>query len=57
MKEQADGAANEKYFALTMGAKENIDGKVGPAPSNYHLWWQKVLDVLNTNGSMAPEVI
>jgi glycolate oxidase len=57
VKEQADRAANEKYFALTMGAKENIDTKVGPALSNYHLWWQKVLDVLDPNGSMAPEVI
>jgi len=48
--EQAARAVDEKYFALTMGPQEEIDSKIGPALSNYHLWWYKVLDALDPNG-------
>ena len=48
--EQAARAVDEKYFALTMGPQEQIDSKIGPALSNYHLWWYKVLDALDPNG-------
>ena len=56
-KEQADRAANERYFALAMGPKEEIDGRIGPALSNYHLWWRKVLAAIDPNDMMAPEGI
>jgi glycolate oxidase len=52
--EQAARAVDEKYFALTMGPPEQIDGKIGPALSNYHLWWYKVLAALDPN-EVIPE--
>jgi len=52
--EQVQRALDEKYFALTMGPQEEIDSKVGPALSNYHLWWYRVLDALDPNG-VVPE--
>jgi glycolate oxidase len=42
-------ALDEKYFALTMGSAERIDAKIGPALSNYHLWWDRVLAALDPN--------
>jgi hypothetical protein len=49
-KQQAARAVDEKYFALTLGPQEDIDGRIGPALSNYQLWWYKVLDALDPNG-------
>lgn len=48
--EQAARALDEKYFALTMAPEEEIESRVGPALSNYHVWWNKVLDQLDPNG-------
>jgi hypothetical protein len=48
--EQGARAVDEKYFALTMASLDVIDNKTGPAMSNYHLWWYKVLDTLDPNG-------
>lgn len=46
-------ALDEKYFALTLQPQEEIDSKVGPALSNYHLWCYEVLDQLDPNGVMS----
>jgi len=48
--EQGARAVEEKYFALTMSPLKTIDERTGPAVSNYHLWWYKVLDALDPNG-------
>jgi glycolate oxidase len=48
--EQATRALEEKYFALTMAPFAEIDKKVGPALSNYHLWWKKALAAFDPNG-------
>jgi glycolate oxidase len=50
MKEQNARAFKERYFASTMGPQDEI----GPALSNYHLWWQKLLRALDPNG-VSPE--
>jgi hypothetical protein len=52
--EQGARAVDEKYFALTMSPPELIDSKVGPALSNYHLWWYRVLAALDPN-EVIPE--
>jgi len=52
--EQGGRALDEKYFALTMAPQAQIDSKIGPALSNYHLWWYKVLDALDPN-QVIPE--
>ena len=49
-KEQTKRAFDERYFAMTMGPKDEI----GPALSNYHLWWSKVVKALDPNG-VSPE--
>ena len=49
-KEQSTRAFKERYFALTMGPQDEI----GPALSNYHLWWSKITKVLDPNG-VTPE--
>ncbi len=49
-KEQARRAFEERYFAMTMGPQHEI----GPALSNYHLWWSKVVKALDPNG-VSPE--
>lgn len=54
VEEQANRAVEEKYFALTMGPPEQIENKIGPALSNYHLWWDKVLAALDPN-EVIPE--
>jgi glycolate dehydrogenase FAD-linked subunit len=54
MREQSGRAVDEKYFALTMGPPEQIDEKIGPALSNYHLWWDKTLAALDPN-EVIPE--
>lgn len=46
-KEQSTRAFKERYFAnLLMGQTEEI----GPALSNYHLWWQKFTEAIDPNG-------
>jgi glycolate oxidase len=52
--EQAARAVDEKYFALTMAPESQIESKIGPALSNYHLWWYKVLAALDPN-EVIPE--
>jgi glycolate oxidase len=52
--EQAARAVDEKYFALTMAPAGQIESKIGPALSNYHLWWYKVLAALDPN-EVIPE--
>jgi glycolate oxidase len=49
-KEQSARAFKERYFALLMGAPE----EVGQGLSNYHLWWKKITRALDPNG-VSPE--
>jgi glycolate oxidase len=49
-KEQTARAFKERYFASTMGPQDEI----GPALSNYHLWWRKLLRAIDPNG-VSPE--
>ncbi|HUT68200.1 MAG TPA: FAD-binding oxidoreductase [Dehalococcoidales bacterium] len=49
-KEQNMRAFKERYFASTMGPQDEI----GPALSNYHLWWKKLMKALDPNG-VSPE--
>jgi glycolate oxidase len=49
-KEQNMRAFKERYFASTMGPQDEI----GPALSNYHLWWQKIIRAIDPNG-VSPE--
>ena len=48
--EQFARAFKERYFASTMGPQDEI----GPALSNYHLWWQKIVRAIDPNG-VSPE--
>jgi glycolate oxidase len=52
--EQAARALDEKYFALTMAPLDQIDSRIGPALSNYHLWWDKFLAAFDPN-QVIPE--
>ena len=47
---RATGRVDEKYFALTMAEAARIDSTIGPALSNYHVWWNKFLDSFDPNG-------
>jgi glycolate oxidase len=49
-KEQNARAFKERYFASTMGPQDEI----GPALSNYNLWWNKLKKALDPNG-VIPE--
>jgi glycolate oxidase len=49
-REQNARAFKERYFASTMGPQDEI----GPALSNYHLWWRKIVKALDPNG-VSPE--
>jgi len=49
-REQTARAFKERYFASTMGPQDEI----GPALSNYHLWWRKLVKALDPNG-VSPE--
>jgi glycolate oxidase len=49
-KSQQVRAFKESYFASTMGDQTEI----GPALSNYHLWWQKTVRAIDPNG-VSPE--
>jgi glycolate oxidase len=49
-REQTARAFKERYFAGTMGPQDEI----GPALSNYHLWWRKFLKAIDPNG-VSPE--
>jgi hypothetical protein len=48
--EQTRRAFTERYFASTMGPQDEI----GPALSNYNLWWNKLVKALDPNG-VSPE--
>ncbi len=47
---QTRRAFTERYFASTMGPQDEI----GPALSNYHLWWRKIVKAIDPNG-VSPE--
>ena len=49
-KEQTARAFKERYFASTMGPQNEI----GPALSNYHIWWSKLTKAIDPNGT-SPE--
>jgi glycolate oxidase len=49
-KEQIQRAFDERYFAMTMGPQD----EVGPALSNYHIWWRKVTEAFDPNRT-SPE--
>jgi glycolate oxidase len=49
-KDQNYRAFKENYFASTMGPQDEI----GPALSNYHLWWKNTIKALDPNG-VSPE--
>lgn len=51
-KEQIARAFNEHYFAVTMGSSPE---EIGPALSNYHIWWRKFKEAIDPNG-VSPEV-
>ena len=46
---QSDRARDEKYFSLTMAEEDVIEKTIGPALSNYHVWWNKFLEVFDPN--------
>ena len=48
-KEQIERAFRERYFGRIMGPAEEI----GPALSNYHLWWKKFKEAIDPNGTAA----
>ena len=48
--EQSQRALDEKYFSLTMSPRAEIAKQIGPALSNYHVWWNKTMDELDPNG-------
>ena len=48
-KEQLERAFKERYFARAVGPAEEI----GPALSNYHLWWKKVKESIDPNNAAA----
>jgi hypothetical protein len=52
--EEGARALDEKYFALTMSPAAQIDSRVGPALSNYNLWWDGFLAAFDPNG-VIPE--
>ena len=43
-------AFKEHYFAMTFGPQDEI----GPALSNYHLWWEKIKKAIDPNGITPP---
>jgi glycolate oxidase len=49
-KQETERAFKESYFASTMGPQD----EVGPALSNYHLWWSKITKSLDPN-NVSPE--
>ena len=44
--QQTERAFKEHYFAMTFGPQDEI----GPALSNYHLWWEKIKKAIDPNG-------
>lgn len=52
--EQGARALDEKYFSLTMAPEDVVEHRIGPALSNYHVWWNKVLEAIDPNG-VIPE--
>ena len=44
--QQTARAFKEHYFAMTFGPQDEI----GPALSNYHLWWEKIKKAIDPNG-------
>jgi glycolate oxidase len=51
-REQIARAFNEHYFAVTMGSSPE---EIGPALSNYHIWWKKFKEAIDPN-DVSPEV-
>ena len=48
--QQTARAFKENYFAMTFGPQD----KIGPALSNYHLWWEKIKKAIDPNGITPP---
>jgi glycolate oxidase len=53
-KSESDRALEERYFANTMTSDEEVNTKIGPNLSNYHVWWRKFKQVIDPNG-VTPE--
>jgi glycolate oxidase len=49
-KEQSARALKERYFANTMTSDEEVNNKIGPALSNYHVYWRKFKEAFDPNG-------
>jgi glycolate oxidase len=49
-KEQSARALEERYFANTMTSDEEVNNKIGPALSNYHVYWRKFKEAFDPNG-------
>jgi glycolate oxidase len=47
--EQSARARDEKYFSLTMAEEDVVENVIGPALSNYHVWWNKFLENFDPN--------
>jgi glycolate oxidase len=52
--EQSARAFKERYFANTLYANDKIENEIGPALSNYHVWWWQLLRAIDPNG-VSPE--
>jgi glycolate oxidase len=48
--EQSERAFKERYFANTLYATEKTGNEIGPALSNYHIWWRKITKAIDPNG-------
>jgi glycolate oxidase len=53
-REQSMRALKERYFANTLVSDDMIEHEIGPALSNYHIWWKKVMKAIDPNG-VSPE--
>ncbi len=52
--EQSARALKERYFANTLFSAEKVEKEIGPALSNYHVWWRKLVKAVDPNG-VSPE--
>ena len=48
--EQWGRALGEGYFGNTMADDETLHTKVGPALSDFHVWWERFLEEFDPNG-------
>jgi glycolate oxidase len=52
--EQGERALKERYFAGSHASPEKMEKEIGPALSNYHIWWRKIIKEIDPNG-ITPE--